>query len=250
MSARLASVVAACALRKVCNVGRFITTGVLAILLMTPALATAQLNAEVDGEQAPAVAPRPVRAVQPRVRAYFLFDSTALAAERTFDAVIGKTRVTAPGAGGEVFIWQGLFARVALSSLKETGSRVVVFDDQAIALGIPLTIEMRPLELAAGWRARPMASGRIVPYGGVGLLRMGYRETSEFATGSENTDTTFSGRVLFGGIEAVLGGWLIAGAEVQHRAVPDALGDGGVSQAFGERDLGGVTFRVLVGIRR
>jgi hypothetical protein len=44
--------------------------------------------------------------------------------------------------------------------------------------------------------------------------------------------------------------WVIAGAEVQYRTVPDALGEGGVSQVFGDTDLGGVTVRVLVGIRR
>lgn len=195
--------------------------------------------------------PRPTTTRQPRVRAYFLLDRTSLAAAETFDAVIDKSVVSMPGAGGEVLrLWKNVFARVAFSSTRETGSRVSVFDGEVFSHDIPLTVELRPLEIAAGWRLRPLASGRIVPYAGTGLLRMGYRETSEFAVGDDNSNTTFSGTVVFGGIEAVLVSWIFAGVEVQHRSVPNALGEGGVSQVFRETDLGGTTVRVLFGIRR
>lgn len=203
---------------------------------------------------AQATTPPPSRASassRPFLRAYVLFDSTALAATDTFDAVIGKSRLSMPGGGGEVLnIWKGLFARVAFSSVKETGSRVVIFDGEVIDLGIPLTVELEPLEVAGGWRFPAFAAGRLVPYVGGGLLRMGYKERSEFGMGDDNTDTSFNGSVVFGGIEASIVSWVIAGAEVQYRTVPDAIGEGGVSQAFGENDLGGVTLRVLVGIRR
>jgi hypothetical protein len=79
---------------------------------------------------------------------------------------------------------------------------------------------------------------------------MGYRETSEFGIGDDNTDQTFTGTAVFGGIEAWIINWVIAGAEVQYRTVPDALGGGGVSAVFGDDNLGGLTLRVLVGIRR
>lgn len=185
------------------------------------------------------------------VRGYVLFDSTTLSATKTFDAVIGVSRVSMLGGGGEILdVWKGLFGRVAASSTTETGSRVVVFDDEVIALGIPLTVELKPLELAAGWRFRPLLNGRLIPYAGAGLLRMGYKETSDFATDDEDTDETFSGSVVFGGVEASLIRGVIAGAEVQYRRVPNALGAGGASEAFGETDLGGVTVRVLVGFRR
>jgi hypothetical protein len=215
----------------------------VAVCSLVPALAHAQAAT-------PLPSPSPASS-RPLLRAYFLFDSTTLTASETFDAVVGKSRLAMPGGGAEVLrLWKGLFARVAFSSVKETGSRVVVFDDEVIDLGIPLTVELAPLEIGGGWRFPALAAGRLVPYAGGGFLRMGYRETSQFAIGDDNTDTSFNGGLVFGGIEASIVSWVIAGAEAQYRSVPGALGDGGVSQAFGDTDLGGVTVRVLVGIRR
>jgi hypothetical protein len=215
----------------------------MAVCSLAPALAHAQATTPPR--------PRAAAAQQPLLRAYFTFDTTTLTAADTFDAVIGRSRLSMPGGGAELLrIWKGLFARVAFASAKETGSRVVVFDDEVIDLGIPLTVELAPLEIAGGWRFPAFAGRRLVPYAGAGLLRMSYRETSDFAMGDDNTDTVFNGGVVFGGIEAALVSWVIAGAEVQYRTVPDALGEGGVSQVFGDTDLGGVTVRVLVGIRR
>jgi hypothetical protein len=200
--------------------------------------------------QAPPAA-RPAPAARTYLRAYFLFDSTSMAAAETFDAVIGTSRLSMAGAGGEALgLWKGLFARVAFSTASETGHRVDVFEDEVVSVGIPITVELRPIEVAGGWRLRPVASGRLVPYFGGGLLRMGYRETSDFADTGENIDTSFTGAVMFGGIEASLVSWIVAGAEVQYRTVPDAIGGGGVSQVFGEDNLGGLTFRVLFGVRR
>ena len=201
--------------------------------------------------QAPPPVARPAPAARTFLRAYFLFDSTSMAAAETFDAVIGTSRLSMAGAGGEALgLWKGLFARVAFSSASETGSRVDVFDDEVVSVGIPVTIELRPLEIAAGWRARPFAAGRLVPYVGGGLLRMGYKETSDFSDPDDNVDTSFTGGVLFGGIEASLVSWIVAGAEVQYRTLPNAIGAGGVSEVFEETDLGGMTFRVLIGVRR
>jgi hypothetical protein len=110
---------------------------------------------------------------------------------------------------------------------------------------------MRPLEFGLGWRATPLGrSGRVVPYAAGGLLIMGYQETSEFADDEENVERTFNGFSFLGGIEIRLAPWVIAGAEAQYRSIPDAIGAGGVSQAFDETDLGGFTFRVLVGLGR
>ena len=179
-----------------------------------------------------------------------MLDGTEMAAADSFNAVIGKSRITMPGGGLEVLsLWKGLFIRGAFSSVKETGSRVVVFDDEVISLGIPVTIELQPLEVAAGWRFRPLFR-RLTPYIGGGLLRMSYKETSDFAVEDENTNETFTGNVVFGGLELSLVSWVMAGAEVQYRSVPDALRGGGVSELFDETDLGGVTVRVLLGIRR
>jgi hypothetical protein len=54
---------------------------------------------------------------------------------------------------------------------------------------------------------------------------------------------------MFAGVEVAFLDWIVAGAEVQYRSVPDALGDGGVSEVYDEDDLGGVTVRGLLGVR-
>ena len=203
---------------------------------------------------APKPAPAPAPAPVPQklgVRAYFLFDTNALSASETFDATMGSSTFSAPGGGGEVInIWGGLFARVAFSSMKETGTRVAVIDGTVVPLDIPLTVEMKPLEIGGGWRFPLRKSPRFTPYGGAGYVKLAYKETSDFAASDEESDESFSGFVVFGGVEVVIWKWVMAGAEVQYRSIADALGTGGASQAFNETDLGGTTFRFLVGIRR
>jgi len=225
-------------------------------------IAPAAAHAQMAGPQSPPAAiaaqqgtvqppPSRIRADRRTIaRAYFVLDSTAMTAVETFEAVVGRSRFVFKGGGAEALnLWRGVFARVALSSVKETGSRVVVVDDEVIPLDIPMSIELTPLEIGAGWRFRALAGGHVVPYVGGGWLRMAYKETSEFATGDDNTDTAFNGSVMFAGVEVMFLEWIIAGAEVQYRSVPGALGDGGVSEVYEEDDLGGVTIRGLLGVR-
>jgi hypothetical protein len=193
---------------------------------------------------------RPALPREPILRGYFMTDIVSMAASDSFDAVLGSSRVTMRGGGGEVLnIWRGLFARASFAAAREEGTRAIVVDGNVVPLDIALTIEVRPLEIGGGWRFPPFSGGHLVPYAGASILRVGYRERSAFGGESDDVDSTFAGRSLFGGIEAAVGGWVIVGAEVQYRSVPDALGQGGVSEAFGERDLGGAAVRVLVGIR-
>ena len=42
---------------------------------------------------------------------------------------------------------------------------------------------------------------------------------------------------------------MFAGVEGQYRSIKDALGEGGVSDVFGETNLGGAVFRVMFGVR-
>jgi len=59
-----------------------------------------------------------------------------------------------------------------------------------------------------------------------------------------------AGYTAFGGVEVGIVKGLMAGAEAQYRSVKNVIGTGGVSQDFGEKDLGGFTVRVLFGYRR
>jgi hypothetical protein len=86
-------------------------------------------------------------------------------------------------------------------------------------------------------------------YGGAGLLHLVYRETSRFAGVGDDTDTTFNGSVVFGGVEVPVWRWIVAGAEGQIRSLPNAIGASGASKAFKETDLGGGTLRVVLGVK-
>jgi hypothetical protein len=184
------------------------------------------------------------------VRAFAALDADAMTASNTFDAVLGTHVLSARGGGAELLnVWKGLFVRVAATSASKTGTRVIVVDKEAISLGIPLTIDLRPVEFGGGWRSAIGARQRGAWYVGGGLLHLVYRETSKFATVGENTDTTFNGAVIFAGADVRLWHFIVGGGEVQFRSVPNALGDGGASQAFKETNLGGGTVRGVIGVR-
>lgn len=200
----------------------------------------------------PATRTPPARKRKPiGVKGFVSFDTTSFLATNTFDAVFGTHQLHGPAGGGEVLnLWKGVFLRAAVSTVKEDGSRVAVAGSSAQSVGIGLSLNMLPVELGAGWRFDSAHSMRAVPYIGAGILRLHYRESSDFSDPSENTDTWFRGSFLFGGVDVKIWSLVMAGVEAQYRTLPDALGSGGASQAFNETDLGGTTLRVFVGIRK
>jgi hypothetical protein len=116
-------------------------------------------------------------------------------------------------------------------------------------LGIPLTVEITPLEITGGWRFKTLSS-RFVPYAGAGWSSYAYSESSEFADPGENSDERFTGWHIVGGAEFRLARWLGVGGEVVFSSVPNALGGGGVSEAFDEDNLGGTSYRLKISIGR
>ena len=135
-----------------------------------------------------------------------------------------------------------------------TASLIVVTVDSAgtvYKLNIPVTIELTPLEIGAGWRFNTKPSrGKTVmvsPYVGVAYVNQSYKETSSFAADEENTDVTDSGQAFFGGVEIGIR-FVKIGIEAQYRSIPDALGVSGVSKTFNETNLGGTVFRLTFGV--
>ncbi len=205
---------------------------------------------DVQVRPAPRSPVRPARAPL-GLRAYGFSDSTRMTAADTFLGVLGSETMTGAGGGFEVLrLWEGLFARVNYSQSSAVGVRSIVFDGDVIPLGIPTRIQLNPLEAGAGWRADFGRSGIVGVYGGGSLVRMRYRQTSDFAERGEDVDETFNGFSGFGGVDVTIARWVMIGAEGQYRTVPDGLGQDGISRELGDSDLGGVTFRVMVGIRR
>ena len=175
---------------------------------------------------------------------------TTFAADQSFSAVLGSDTGRAFGGGIEVVLPRHVFVTLRASRFHDVGQRVFLFDGRQFDLGIPTTITITPLELTAGYRFD--RGWRLVPYGGAGMSRHRYEETSAFSEASERVDAHFSGYHVLGGAEFRLTRWLGAAVETQWATVPDALGNdpNSVSHEFEESDLGGMTFRLKVVVGR
>lgn len=181
------------------------------------------------------------------VRAWFGVDLNTMSAGKSFDAVLGSKQLTALGGGADLRVWNNVFARVSFSRAKKEGERAVVFNGQAIPIGVPITVSYAPIEVGAGWNFGTYSG--VTPYAGAGLFRLAYKEESDFGTPDEEVEFSKNGYVVFGGVEVPVWKYIIVGGEAQYRSVPDAIGTGGVSRDFEETNLGGFTFRVLFGAR-
>ena len=145
-------------------------------------------------------------------------------------------------------VWKQLFVHVALTHASKDGQRAVVFNSQAVKVGVPLTVTMTPVEVGAGWRfGSPRA--KAVPYAAGGALMMKYSERSPFATAGDDVDLSKTGYFVLGGVDYAVTRHVVVGGEVQYRSVPDAIGTAGVSKDYNEKDLGAVAARLLVGVR-
>lgn len=199
-------------------------------------------------QPAPTVRPAASRSIQ--IGGYGMVGRLNLVARETFEAVIGKR--SGPVFGGGITMGLplgGLYLDVGAWRFKQEGERVFVTGSEVFKLGVPLTVTLIPIEVTAGWRFR-LRDSRLVPYVGGGFTSYGYQETSTFAGVGEDVDDRFTGYHLLGGAEFKLRRWLGLGAEFVWTTIPDALGGGGVSQAFSDTDLGGTSLRAKLTVGR
>lgn len=187
----------------------------------------------------------------PGARVYGLVESENLSATKSFTAVAGTARTTNYGAGVDIVnLWEGVFARFAIAHSSLTGSRVFLDASQnAIALNIPLTVKMTPIEIGGGWRFIAVdPKGRVIPYVGAGLVFLHYQETSDFALTGENIDENFTGTMFFGGVEVVIAKHANVAVEGVFRHVAPPAATAGVSATFNENNLGGTAIRFRFGV--
>jgi opacity protein-like surface antigen len=241
-----------------------------------------------DQQQPPPRPPaaRPAAPRQPRkpigFRGYFISDVTFMKASQSFEAVLGSSKFAGIGIGADITnIYKDVFVRLTYATFGGKGNRVLVDSGQVLPFNIPVRVRVKPLDLSAGWRftpkpkaptpprpgapspppptpARPGARpstpaqkvSRFTPYIGGGLVVVKYDEESDVPTTGDNTLTYFSGYNVFGGVDITLAKHITAGAEVQYRGIPNALGDGGVSKSYGETDLGGTVIRFMIGLKK
>jgi len=81
---------------------------------------------------------------------------TAFAASESFEAVLGSSSGPVWGGGVMVAFAGGrFFAQVSAERFSADGERVFVSEGEVFPLGIPLTVEVTPLEFTAGYRFVP-----------------------------------------------------------------------------------------------
>lgn len=185
------------------------------------------------------------------IEGYAMFGRINFSAAESFDAIVGESSGPIPGGGVRIGLGLGgLFFDVGAWRFRADGERVFVANDTVFPLGIPVTITVRPLEISGGWRFRLRRVPKLIPYVAGGITSMHYEETSEFSTSMENTNAFFNGYHVLGGAQYKITRWLGVAGEASWTTVPDALGEGGVSDVFNETDLGGTTFRFKITIGR
>jgi opacity protein-like surface antigen len=155
-------------------------------------------------------------------------------------AVFGSSGAAVFGAGIGYALESGVFFRGGLRRSKREGERVFAVDETStvFALGHPLEVTLTPIFGTLGYRF--VSDGAMTPYLGLGAGVTRYKETSTVAGITESLDeSAFSYRGL-GGIEFLRGPVRVA-VEVAWSSAPNVLGQGGLSEVFGETDAGGLS---------
>ncbi|MDE3156850.1 MAG: outer membrane beta-barrel protein [Acidobacteriota bacterium] len=210
------------------RLGMVLAGCLLAGLVITPA-AVAQTSASPD---TPLIS----------ARGFFDYGYESFAAKQSFTAVFGQSTGSLLGGGAQVVFRNGIYVEIGASRFKKTGQRAYVYNGTSYGLGIPLTATLVPLEVTAGYRYR--VSPRIVVYGGGGIGSTSYKETSQFATASENVDKRTTSYQVKAGGEYRIAEWFGVAGEFEYSRVPNILGTSGVSQAYGENNLGGTSLHI------
>jgi hypothetical protein len=187
-------------------------------------------------------------AAQGDITLYGTYASTAFAATESFEAVSGTARH--PGFGGGIVanrLWRGVFLDVGMFQTRIDGERVFLDSSSIYKLGIPLQVKVTPFDLAAGWR---LINGRFSSYLGAGMSSVAYSETGNFSEDDDNVSERKVGPLVLAGADVAITKWVHVGGEVRYRAVKGILGSSGVSAAYSENQLGGISGAVRLSVGR
>jgi hypothetical protein len=185
------------------------------------------------------------------IDAHIQFGRLSLTAHDSFAAILGTSSGQVFGAGAELGLRNGLFVRADVSYFRDEGERVEMIDGEIVPLGIPLTLSLTPIEFSGGYRFSALRVGRrgqltLVPFAGAGAGIVRFREETDEEHPDEQTSEGFTSYHVLVGLDVPLGRRVAIGTELTRRWVRDGLGSGGISEAFGETDLGGTTLLTRV----
>jgi opacity protein-like surface antigen len=161
-----------------------------------------------------------------------------MAAKDSAQALFGSSGGVTFGGAVRYTAWRGAFVSAGFRTFSKDGERVFLLSPGGTIqkLGFPVSVELRPILLMAGYRFR---NGElVVPYAAIGAALTSYTETSTVAGESFDSDGSKTGFVGAAGVEVGRGMFRV-GAEFGYSTVSGASGLGGVSKIYGEDDIGG-----------
>jgi hypothetical protein len=165
-------------------------------------------------------------------------------ARRSAQAVFGGASGGFTGGGALRYTFgRGFFASAGARYFERTGERVYVADmtSPVFRLGHPLKVRMIPMYALVGYRLERRRGLPLVPYIGLGGGATAYHEESEIGGLTEGAvDQTKGAGYGVLGLEYGRGA-VRFGVEMTYALVPESAGLAGVSQVYGEDDLGGFT---------
>ncbi len=155
-------------------------------------------------------------------------------------AVFGASGGPTFGFAGQFGLGESFFIRAGARFFQRDGERVFVAAPATpvYGLGHPLTVRIIPAYGLVGFRFLQGASLR--PYIGVGGGATSYNEESDVAGEIFTATATKASGHAVAGLDFGRRTFRFGG-EVMYALAPNAIGFGGVSQVYGEDDIGGLS---------
>jgi hypothetical protein len=169
---------------------------------------------------------------------FYHWSNAASSAEAVFDGSAGGP---VGGLSAEYGFSRRLFARAGARYFRRTGERAFVAGrgQPVFRLGHPLTVTLVPVYGMVGLRFGGERSS-LSPYVGVGGGIVSYKEESDIAGEVRSLSKTGGLGLGVAGLDFGRGTFRF-GAEVTYSFAPNVIGEEGVSLAYGENDVGGLS---------
>ena len=162
-------------------------------------------------------------------------------ASETYDTLWGETMVLL-GVQAEARFERGWLVALSVDRGEADGELVAPGPGGPIPTGEPTTLTLMPIHLTVGGIARRDRPWSLYYGGGPSLLRW---EDDNAIAPEDRSDNGFH---AVAGLRRSFARAGVA-AEARWSTIPDAFGDGGVSAAFDEDDLGGLALNLVLTFR-
>lgn len=165
-------------------------------------------------------------------------------AEQSVDAVFGGDSASLVGAQVEAQLRSGLFLGLSYETGDLDGNRVVL-GPGGVPIPVPIeeTLDTDFARLTAGWMFR--RDYALTPVVGAGVTSLDWSEESRLdGVVVDSVSGSETGYHALGGLRYQWPRFSLGG-EVMFSSISDAVGQAGVTQEFGEDDLGGLSINVV-----